>query len=185
MGDTSPPREEGGCLGRSVTWWTTSSVYCSPARRRKNGWLCADFGISRKTGYKIYHRYKGLGMRADGPQPTGTATRESITDGDRDADRPAEEGLSHLGRPMIRERLRRRYATVHCPAISTVHAVLDRHGLVTRKGEATGPRRRDAARLAGHPPCLMVCRLQRRIHARQSRVLLSADDHRLCQPLFD
>ncbi len=24
--------------------------------------LCAEFGISRKTGYKIYHRYKGCGI---------------------------------------------------------------------------------------------------------------------------
>jgi hypothetical protein len=39
------------------------------------------------------------------------------------------------GAPKIRERLRRRYAKVRCPAISTAHAVLDRHGLVTRKGK--------------------------------------------------
>ena len=37
------------------------------------------------------------------------------------------------GAPKIRERLRRRYPGVCCPAISTVHAVLDRHGLVTRR----------------------------------------------------
>ena len=24
--------------------------------------LCAEFGISRKTGYKVYHRYKGYGL---------------------------------------------------------------------------------------------------------------------------
>ena len=24
--------------------------------------LCAEFGISRKTGYKIFHRYKGCGI---------------------------------------------------------------------------------------------------------------------------
>jgi putative transposase len=39
----------------------------------------------------------------------------------------------HWGAPKIRERLRRRYPAVHCPAISTVHAVLDRHGLVERR----------------------------------------------------
>ena len=39
------------------------------------------------------------------------------------------------GAPKIRERLQRRYAPVQCPAISTVHAVLHRHGLVTRKGK--------------------------------------------------
>jgi putative transposase len=37
------------------------------------------------------------------------------------------------GAPKIRERLRARGADVRCPAIRTVHAVLDRHGLVTRR----------------------------------------------------
>ena len=38
------------------------------------------------------------------------------------------------GAPKIRERLRRAVRrTCRCPAISTVHAVLDRHGLVTRR----------------------------------------------------
>ena len=34
------------------------------------------------------------------------------------------------GAPKIREKLRRRYSGIQTPAISTVHAVLDRHGLV-------------------------------------------------------
>jgi hypothetical protein len=37
------------------------------------------------------------------------------------------------GAPKIRERLRRLYPDVQLPAISTVHAVLDRHGLVKRR----------------------------------------------------
>ena len=37
------------------------------------------------------------------------------------------------GAPKIRERLARLYPDVHRPAISTVHAVLDRHGLVKRR----------------------------------------------------
>ena len=37
------------------------------------------------------------------------------------------------GVPKIRERLRRRYPAPLCPAISTVHAVLDRHGFVKRR----------------------------------------------------
>ena len=37
------------------------------------------------------------------------------------------------GAPKIRERLARLYPDVHTPAISTVHAVLDRHGLVKRR----------------------------------------------------
>ena len=37
------------------------------------------------------------------------------------------------GAPKIRERLRRLHPDVRTPAISTVHAVLDRHGLVKRR----------------------------------------------------
>lgn len=37
------------------------------------------------------------------------------------------------GAPKIRERLQQRYPEVACPPISTVHAVLDRHGLVNRR----------------------------------------------------
>jgi putative transposase len=98
--------------------------------------LCAEFGISRKTGYKIYRRYKGCGI-------------EGLTDRSRRPLRHANQlplAIEQLivrlkkeypdwGAPKIRERLRRQYAVVpaQCPAISTVHAVLDRHGLVTRK----------------------------------------------------
>jgi putative transposase len=44
-----------------------------------------------------------------------------------------EREYPHWGAPKIRERLRRRYPDVVCPAISTVHAVLDGHGLVTHR----------------------------------------------------
>jgi putative transposase len=96
--------------------------------------LCTEFGISRKTGYKIYDRYKDCGVHG-------------LTDRSRRPYRHAnqlpmaiEKGIVRLkreyptwGAPKIRERLRRRYPEVQCPAISTVHAVLDRHGLVTRR----------------------------------------------------
>ena len=36
-----------------------------------------------------------------------------------------------MGSPMIQELLIRQYPDVRAPAISTIHAVLDRHGLVT------------------------------------------------------
>jgi putative transposase len=98
--------------------------------------LCAEFGISRKTGYKIYHRYTGCGL-------------EGLTDRSRRPIRHAnqlpmaiEQQIVRLkkeypdwGAPKIRERLRRQYLAQprQCPAISTVHAVLDRHGLVKRR----------------------------------------------------
>src|SRR5215203_5037043 len=96
--------------------------------------LCAEFGISRKTGYKIRDRYERCGL-------------EALTDRKRRPYRQANQlppllereivrlkrEFQSWGTPKLRERLRRRIVGVRCPAISTVHAVLDRHGLVTRR----------------------------------------------------
>ena len=96
--------------------------------------LCREFGISRKTGYKIFNRYKDCGI-------------DALTDRSRRPYRQANQlpmqieklivGLKkeypHWGAPKIREKLRRLYPDIHCPAISTVHAVLDRNGLVERR----------------------------------------------------
>jgi len=96
--------------------------------------LCREFSISRKTGYKIFKRYKDCGI-------------DGLTDRSRRPYRQASQlpmqieklivGLKkeypHWGAPKIREKLRRLYPNMHCPAISTVHAVLDRYGLVERR----------------------------------------------------
>jgi len=106
--------------------------------------LCEEFGISRKTGYKIYQRYKEIGTKG-------------LTDRSRRPHRHAnqlptlvEKAIVRLkkdypswGAPKIRERFRQKLPEVACPAISTVHAVLDRHGLVKRR------RRRVRLRLTG------------------------------------
>jgi putative transposase len=44
------------------------------------------------------------------------------------------------GAPKIRERLKQRWPELHRPAISTVHATLDRHGLVRRRSKRRRPR---------------------------------------------
>jgi putative transposase len=96
--------------------------------------LCREFGISRKTGYKVFERFKDHGA-------------EAFSDRSRRPYRQAGQlpavveaqivGLKReypsWGAPKIRERLRRKYPDLRCPAISTVHAVLDRHGLVERR----------------------------------------------------
>jgi len=107
--------------------------------------VCREFGISRKTGYKIFTRYKDHGL-------------EALTDRSR---RPwhyanqlpdvvetlivrTKREKPHWGARKIREILVRRLAgDVRIPAKSTVHAVLDRHGLVKRasqrkRNKATG-----------------------------------------------
>jgi len=94
--------------------------------------VCRAFGISRKTGYKIFNRYKDYGL-------------EALTDRSRRPIRYANQLPSqvealiltlkrdkpHWGARKIRELLIRRLAgDVRVPAKSTIHTVLHRHGLV-------------------------------------------------------
>jgi transposase InsO family protein len=96
--------------------------------------LCREFGISRKTGYKLFERYQACGLHG-------------LSDRSRRPYRHAnqlpfqvERSILSLkkeypdwGAPKLREKLIRQYPMIAVPAISTVHAVLDRHGLVTRR----------------------------------------------------
>lgn len=96
--------------------------------------LCQEFGISRVTGHKIIDRYKDSGL-------------EAFTDRSRRPFRQAnrlpfqvEQLIVNLkkefptwGAPKLRERLHTHYPQLALPAKSTVHAVLDRHGLVKKK----------------------------------------------------
>jgi len=111
--------------------------------------LCAEFGISRKTGYKIFDRYKDCGVQAFSDR-----SRRAYRQANR-LPTPIEATIVRLkredpgwGAPKIREKLRQQVTGLQLPAISTVHAVLDRHGLVKRR------RRRhhtSAATFLSHP----------------------------------
>jgi putative transposase len=93
--------------------------------------LCREFGISRKTGYKILDRYQNSGI-------------EGLTDRSRRPIRYAnqlpmqiEQTILNIkrdkptwGARKIRERIYRKYPNIKIPAASTIHAVLDRHGMV-------------------------------------------------------
>ena len=96
--------------------------------------LCREFGISRPTGYKIYSRYKDHGI-------------EGLEDRSRRPYRHAnqlpfqiERTILRLkkehdtwGAPKIRDKLLHEFPMIKPPAKSTVHAVLDRNGLVKRR----------------------------------------------------
>jgi transposase InsO family protein len=108
--------------------------------RASFAWASRWFGISRKTGYKIFDRYKDVPAGADRPQPPPLSAANQLPLVIETTIVRLKREYPHWGAPKIRERLRRRCPDVQCPAISTVHAVLDRHGLVTRR-----PRRRHRA----------------------------------------
>ncbi len=96
--------------------------------------VCRSFGISRKTGYKIFNRYKEHGLEA-----LCDRSRRPVRYANQ-LPEPIEQMIvrlkkekPHWGARKIRELLIRRLAgEVRIPAKSTVHAVLDRHGLVKR-----------------------------------------------------
>src|SRR6202049_3841075 len=97
--------------------------------------LCRESRISRKTGYKIFDRYQECGV-------------QGLTDRSRRPYRHAPQlpfqvenfilnvkrEHTSWGARKIRERLIRRFSGIKIPAKSTIHAVLDRHGLVERRG---------------------------------------------------
>jgi transposase InsO family protein len=92
--------------------------------------LCAEFEISRKTGYKLVQRYELDGTAAFLDQSRAPKSHPNQTP------EPVERAIVSLrqqhptwGAPMIRAYLERK--KIKAPATSTVHAILKRHDLVT------------------------------------------------------
>src|SRR3954469_14364775 len=110
MGDTLPP------LGGGMPW---KECHIMDERLRfvarllegeKMAPLCAEFGISRKTGYKIYDRYKDCGVQAFSDR-THRAHRQANR-----LPAPIEATIVRLkreypgwGAPKIREKLRQQF----------------------------------------------------------------------------
>src|SRR6478672_8416889 len=96
--------------------------------------LCREFGISRKTGYKIFERYEECGLegltdRTRRPFRYANQLPEQI----ESAIVRSKREKPNWGARKIRERLLRSLPHgIKVPAASTIHAVLDRHDLVTR-----------------------------------------------------
>jgi hypothetical protein len=146
--------------------------------------LCAEFGISRKTGYKIFDRYKDCGVQAFSDR-SHRAHRQANR-----LPAPIEATIVRLkreypgwGAPKIREKLRQQFTGPHLPAISTVHAVPGSLPPREASTAAAGTRHRYGALAAHRSQWALVCRLQGRVHAGESAVLLPADDHRFREPV--
>jgi len=123
--------------------------------------LCREFDISRKTGYKLYNRYQNCGI-------------EGLTDRSRRPYRHANrlpfqiENLilqlkqkhSSWGAQKIRDKIKLLHSSIQLPAISTVHAVLDRHGLVSSGRKKTLQGRRHELKPCDATQRFVVRRLQ-------------------------
>jgi transposase InsO family protein len=97
--------------------------------------LCREFGISRKTGYKIFDRYQECGVQGltDRSRRPFRYTNQLPFQVENYILNVKREHTS-WGARKIRERLLRRFSDIPIPAKNTIHAVLDRHGLVERRG---------------------------------------------------
>lgn len=94
--------------------------------------LCNEFGISRKTGYKLLDRFESEGASAFGDQsrapkshPNQTSTKMERAIVDLRNQHPT------WGAPKIKTYLERRLTDV--PAKSTIHAILQRYEMVKVK----------------------------------------------------
>jgi transposase len=153
--------------------------------------LCREFGISRKTGYKIFDRYQDCGV-------------QGLTDRSRRPYRYAHQlpfqvenfilnvKREHTtwGARKIRERLMRRFSGIKILAKSTIHAVLDRHSK-TPNGIAEVPLTplavqafKDQLAISGPGPFLFPSDLNPKGHQRSLKTAWRKTLRRACVPYF-
>jgi transposase InsO family protein len=99
--------------------------------------MCREFGISRKTGYKFFNRYKDFGIRGledrarspyRHPNKTAFQVEKAILQIKREH--------KTWGAPKIHDKLIKLFPMIKPPAPSTIHEILDRNGLVKRRARA-------------------------------------------------
>ena len=120
--------------------------------------VCRSFGISRKTGYKIFNRYKESGLEA-----LSDRCRRPVRYANQLPEQietlivRLKQEKPHWGARKIRELLVRRLdGDFRIPAKSTIHAVLHRHDLV--KGLSRSRRRAQGTPLSdGKAPNDLWC----------------------------
>jgi transposase len=96
--------------------------------------LCREFGISRPTGYKLVNRYREVGI--EGLEERSRRPYRHANKLPYQVERTIvsiRKKHPTWGATKIREILAREYSVIKAPAPSTIHAVLDRNGLITRR----------------------------------------------------
>src|ERR1044071_134399 len=93
--------------------------------------LCREFGISRKTGYKFWERFKRRGVTALGDESRAPKRVARKTSGAHEELLVEARKVHHTwGGRKLKEMLEREHPEVKLPSVSTVSAILKRHGLV-------------------------------------------------------
>jgi len=96
--------------------------------------LCREFGISRKTGYKIFDRYQECGIEGLSDRSRRSYRANQLPFQVENYILNVKREHASWGARKIRERLIRQFSDIPIPAKSTIHAVLDRYALVERRG---------------------------------------------------
>ena len=121
--------------------WKESSVMDERAKfvlRVNNGErmsdLCREFGISRKTGYKIYNRFKNEGIiglydKKRGPKNPHNEVPNVL----KELILSTKSRYKSWGAKKIRHYLLEKFPGQKIPVNSTIHNILDLHGLVKKK----------------------------------------------------
>src|SRR3954468_7582718 len=115
--------------------------------------LCREFGISRKTGYKFWERFKRQGVTAladerrapkRGARKTSEAMEQLLVE--------ARGEHPSWGGKKLKNVLEREHPEVKLPSASTVSAILKRHGLVKDRKRRRHPAARSGPLTVAQSP---------------------------------
>lgn len=96
--------------------------------------LCREFGISRKTGYKIFDRYRLEGAAAFEDQSRRPHRHPNrIAEGIVRLITEVRERHGSWGAGKIRDHLAKKHPGAHLPAVSTIHVILERNSLIQKR----------------------------------------------------
>jgi transposase InsO family protein len=101
--------------------------------------LCLEFGITPKTGYKIWNRYKGEGLtglvdRSRRPHRFARQTSPKIQKLILDLKREH----TTWGASKLREVLQKNHPHLQFPVRGAIHSLLDKNGLVKKRKQRRG-----------------------------------------------
>jgi putative transposase len=119
---------------------------------------CRRFGISRKTGYKWWERYNALGPAGlEAGSSVALHNGQSLSDTQVDAVVSLRREHPTWGPKKLRARLEALGASEALPAVSTIGAVLKRHGLVRPRRRRTHAPRELTGLTVGERPNDVWC----------------------------